>query len=126
MGLGLGIGQGQRGSNAPENTVKLSIKERVHIRAVRNGLQILAQPYALLTVGGTRALHAVIVRVEGDTIGGWVPETIPLSDLSDVKLYDLPFIPNDAFDGAVLDGVIAVVEQIDPFADSIEGAAGQD
>lgn len=127
MGLGLGLGH-RRGkpSSSPENTIKTAIKERMHIRAVRDGVGILVQPYALVSAGGSRILHGVIVAVEGDAVGGWDVSEVDISTLSGVEVYDIAFIPSDAFDIGSLDGVIAVVEPFDPFQDAGEDSAGTD
>ncbi len=121
IGIGLGL-TNQRGgpSSSPEDTIKAAIKERKHVRAMRGETSILVQPYALYIDKGTRVLHAVIVAVDGEARGDWVPSGIDMSDLSDVEVYDDTFVPSDAFDADALDGVIAVVEGFDPFKDVSE------
>lgn len=128
IGIGIGIGMNQGGgrkSPPAENMIKTAIKERKHVRAVRVGAAVLLQPYALFNANGTRILHAVIVATEGGAVGGWEPVDIIVSDLSAVEVYDLTFIPADAFDPIALDGVVAVIEDFNPFQ-NVGDASGAD
>lgn len=123
VGIGIGVGLGMSGqtprqSQVPEDTIKAAIKQRNHIIAVRSGLKVFLQPYALLALDGGNVLRAVIVLAEGRADGTWAPETIPVSDLSGLKIYNETFIPSDAFDPEILAGVIAAVEVFDPFQDT--------
>ncbi|MFC4671520.1 hypothetical protein ACFO5X_23405 [Seohaeicola nanhaiensis] len=124
MGLNLSLGSTtMRASATPENTIKAALKERHHISAIRDGVKVLIQPYALLKIEGTTLMHGVVVHVDGAAQGDWTPGNIPLPALSDIKVYDQTFVPSDAFDASALDGVIAVVQGFDPFQDAGEGAA---
>jgi hypothetical protein len=126
LGLGLGIGGAGRGASKPsaaEKTIKAAIKERHHIRAVRDGVKVLIQPYALLKVGGASILHGVVVVVEGDAVGGWSIAEIGVPSLSAVEIYNATFIPADIFSADGLDGVVAVVEPVDPFKDAAQDGA---
>lgn len=122
LGLSLSLGSTRRRkrSTSPENTIKSALKERHHIRAVRGGVGIFVQPYALINAQGTKVLHCNVINVEGQASGGWGLENINIAGLSDIEVYDLAFVPSDAFDPITLNGVIAVVEGFDPFQDTGE------
>jgi hypothetical protein len=89
-------------------------------------VKVLIQPYALLKVGGDAILHGVVVVVEGDAVGGWDIAEIGVSSLSAVEVYNAPFIPADTFSAGGLDGIVAVVEPVDPFKDTVQNEAGAD
>lgn len=129
MRLGLGLGLNQRNrkgrSSTPEDTIKTAIKERHHIRAIRSGVSVLIQPYALMSVEGVTVLRGVIVFVDGSASGDWVPSDLDVTSLKNVEIYDETFVPSDAFDASGLTGVIAVIEGIDPFKDIDEGDTGK-
>jgi len=128
MGLGLGLTNqsGKGRSSSPEDTIKTAIKERHHIRAIRGGVGVLVQPYALINAQGTRVLRGIIVFIDGEAAGDWTPIDIDVSGLSSVEVYDETFIPSDAFDPSGLAGVIAVIEPLNPFQDGSEGASGEE
>jgi len=126
LGLGLGLNNRVRRGSPAEKTIKAAIKERHHIRAVRDGVGVLIQPYALLRAAGDSILHGVVVMVEGDTVGAWSVTEISVASLSGVEVYDATFIPADAFSASGLDGIIAVVEPVDPFKDADQDSAGAD
>ncbi|MCK0167051.1 hypothetical protein MWU52_05770 [Jannaschia sp. S6380] len=111
-------------SDAPEQVIKSAIKERHHIRAVRDGVGLLLQPYALRVVKGATILTGVVVFVDGAPEGEWRPVDIPICSLSGVEVYDETFIPSDAFDGDSLTGaIVALVDAVDPFEDRSESVA---
>src|SRR6056297_1372210 len=103
---------GKGRSSSPEDTIKTAIKERHHIRAIRGGVGVLVQTYALINAQGTRVLRGIIVFIDGEAAGDWTPIDIDVSGLSSVEVYDETFIPSDAFDPSGLAGVIAVIEPL--------------
>lgn len=119
LGLGLRLTNTKRPpSKSSENSVKAALKERQHIRAMRDGVSILIQPYALLKNKGVSAVYGIVVLVDGEARGDWSPSVIDLASVSGVEVYDKTFVPSDAFDAGALDGVVSVVEGFNPFDDA--------
>lgn len=125
IGIGLGMGGRPRQSSAAEKTIKAALKERHHLSAIRGGVRILVQPYALLNAQGARILHCVVVLIDGEARGDWSPVSINVAELGSLEVNNETFIPSDAFDPATLSGVIAVVERFDPFQNAGEQVPGQ-